>query len=123
MFKSTNTFDRSVIVIYLDYGNDSFVNHTTYSTASHAQPKSIYVADFDNDASSVLVFTKNGDGSFAAPIEIRIGYGAHPFSVWLSVTITMTRSWILQWRMMDMTISKSACRLDNFYYWIEDCSK
>jgi hypothetical protein len=73
------------------WGNGSFINHITYPTGTQAQPRSITVADFDNDsildiiivnydASNVLVFIGHGDGSFATPIEIQIGYGAHSFS-------------------------------------------
>ena len=83
---------ESTITIYLGNGNGSFINHISYSTGVQTQPKSISVADFDNDdvldiivvnfdSSNVLVFTGDGNGSFTATIEIQIGYEAHPFSV------------------------------------------
>lgn len=67
-------------------------NHMRQSMWSIKKGKSIFIADFDNDAildiiivnynaSNVLVFVGYGNGSFTVAKEIWIGYGAHPFSV------------------------------------------
>ena len=82
--------NHSTIGIHLGNGNGSFVNHTTYSIGDHSQPKSVSVADFDNDGisdiiivdydvSNVLVFIGYGNGSFTVAKRIKIGYGTHPF--------------------------------------------
>ena len=84
--------DDSTIGIHLGNGYGSFINHTTYSTGFRSKPKSVSVADFDNDsildiiiinydASNVVVFLGDGNGNFTVTEEIRIGYGTHPFAI------------------------------------------
>ncbi|CAF4417836.1 unnamed protein product, partial [Adineta steineri] len=66
----------SNILIFLGYGNGTFVKGSTYSTGSGSRPLSITVGDLNNDnqldivvtnclTDNVVVFSGEGDGTFS----------------------------------------------------------
>ena len=84
--------NHSSFAAHLGDGHGSFIHHTTDSTGVRAQPKSLSIADFDNDhipdiivtnseVSNVVVFLGHGDGTFAHGEEFWIGSETHPFAV------------------------------------------
>lgn len=73
---------ESTFAIHLGRGNGSFTDYTKQSTDVHSRPKSVSVADFNDDTildiiiignydpSNVVVFLGHGNGSFAPPKKV-----------------------------------------------------
>ena len=85
-------FDDNNVSVLLGHGNGSFSNQTKYSTGVDSQPRSVSLADFDNDglldiivvnyvANTVVIFFGHGDGTFEERREFLIGYDHHPFLI------------------------------------------
>ncbi|CAM4908496.1 unnamed protein product [Rotaria socialis] len=66
------TYDIS---IFLNYGNGTFANRTTYSTGSVSKPNSVVVGDFNNDSKLDIAVTNQGSEN----IVIFLGYGNGSF--------------------------------------------
>jgi hypothetical protein len=83
-------YNSNNVGVFLGYGDGSFANQTTYSTDE--EPKSIAVADLNNDSildivvanygsNNLGVFLGHGDGTFAKMIRVPLEYGSRPFMI------------------------------------------
>ncbi|CAM4809506.1 unnamed protein product [Rotaria magnacalcarata] len=82
------------IVIFLGYGNGSFVRQRIYSTGNNSQPTTMATGDFNNDAilditvanfgtGNIGVFLGYGDGTFSNQMTFATGNNSHPW--WVAV--------------------------------------
>ncbi|CAF4261269.1 unnamed protein product [Rotaria sp. Silwood2] len=84
-------YDRHNIGIFLNYGNGTFKNESTYSTGS-SRPLSLSIHDFNNDkyldivvandgTNNVGVLLGYGNGSFSDPLIFSTGFDSLPNAV------------------------------------------
>ena len=85
-------FGTNDVTIFRGYGDGSFINVGSYSTGVDSIPRSIAVADFDNDqkldlviantgANNVLLLFGFGNGTFGNNTFYSMGYNSRPYSV------------------------------------------
>jgi hypothetical protein len=89
---NTNT---DCVGVLLGYGNGSFANVLTFSTAINSQPYAVAVGDVNNDkyqdiltanwySDSMSILFGDGNNTFSVPWIILIGYNSNPSSITLA---------------------------------------
>ena len=97
------TSETDNIVVFLGYGNGTFVFNATYSTGYRSRPYTLVISDFNNDhiwdiavansgTSNIFLIYGSGDGTFGNETSSSLGYGYHPYSI--AVTDLNSDGWM-----------------------------